>query len=854
MKYLDLRALCLLVFFWSYMATAAFYTQNSGMVNQATVVTTAAGTTTATASSNQVYIFEGTTTQNFVLPNATLIPLDWWYRVINNSTGTVTVKDSGGSTVLAIGGGRVGEFYLKSRSTSAGTWKNQSSIGTADLSNYYTKSEFISTSSGAADASKPIKTNGSGQIDASLLPAGGASWGLTGNSSTSPGTHFLGTTDAQDLVFKTNSTEVLRLSSAGGIVTQLSSGLIKSSSGTLGLATSGTDYAPATSGSSILKGDGAGGFSDATPGTDYAPATSGSSILKGNGSGGFSNATAGTDYAPATSGSSYLKGNGSGGFTNQAAPIPVTDGGSGTTTQFTLGSAIFAGASGVYSQDNSKYFYDSTNHRLGIGTATPSYSLEIHNNADSYAETPCITNGSSNAYCLYVSPGSVFYLRNYTQALAYLQGNSTGNVGLGGGDVVTAKAVRIKNQAGRTTDVSLAVDKLSSQTGHLQDWNDTDGSTNLASIDATGNATFVDLKITNKTSGVLVTDSSGNVARVAPGSSGNVLSSNGTSWVSSSNSAAATHVARFTCGKGSGDSNTMVLLNFDSATSLYDYGASSPTTWTYSTTCARSTSSPKFGAGKLLCANSGSIDSATNPAAFGSIGTGNFTIEFWVKFTSMGNYGLLSYGDGGARDNGDIGLQWDNGNTRWSFDFKNAGSTSTITGSDPSITTGTWYHFAIMKSSGTCYLFRDGVSKGSGSCTIDLSTNVSGKALTFAYDNGVTQHIDGSMDEIRVSNTARYSTSGFTAPSSAFSITNTIGKDSDSMISTVDGGDQTGFCTVNFAASFFSTEPVCTCSVIDSTSGEQGCYFTANNSASAATIQRRVGGAIADGSVYMNCK
>ena len=53
-------------------------------------------------------------------------------------------------------------------------------------------------------------------------------------------------------------------------------------------------YAPATSGTAILKGNGSGGFSNATSGTDYAPPTSGSSILYGNGSGGFSNVSIGT--------------------------------------------------------------------------------------------------------------------------------------------------------------------------------------------------------------------------------------------------------------------------------------------------------------------------------------------------------------------------------------------------------------------------------------------------------------------------------------------------------------------------------------------------------------------------------
>jgi hypothetical protein len=47
--------------------------------------------------------------------------------------------------------------------------------------------------------------------------------------------------------------------------------------------------------------------SSAVSGTDYAPATSGTSILKGNGSGGFSNATAGTDYAGLATAQSFTK-------------------------------------------------------------------------------------------------------------------------------------------------------------------------------------------------------------------------------------------------------------------------------------------------------------------------------------------------------------------------------------------------------------------------------------------------------------------------------------------------------------------------------------------------------------------
>lgn len=50
--------------------------------------------------------------------------------------------------------------------------------------------------------------------------------------------------------------------------------------------------------SGILKGNGSGTVTSAAPGTDYAPATSGTTILKGNGAGGFTSALSGSDYAP----------------------------------------------------------------------------------------------------------------------------------------------------------------------------------------------------------------------------------------------------------------------------------------------------------------------------------------------------------------------------------------------------------------------------------------------------------------------------------------------------------------------------------------------------------------------------
>jgi len=57
--------------------------------------------------------------------------------------------------------------------------------------------------------------------------------------------------------------------------------------------------------------------------------------------------------------------------TGVTGTLPVANGGTGTSTAFTVGSVVFAGASGTYTQDNANFFWDDTNNRLGIGTTSP---------------------------------------------------------------------------------------------------------------------------------------------------------------------------------------------------------------------------------------------------------------------------------------------------------------------------------------------------------------------------------------------------------------------------------------------------------------------------------------------------
>ncbi len=81
--------------------------------------------------------------------------------------------------------------------------------------------------------------------------------------------------------------------------------------------------------------------------------------------------------------------------------VGVTYGGTGTATQFTQGSIVFAGASGIYTQDNSQFFWNDTAHSLGIGTANPMSELQVNGGE--------VQIGSSGASCTANNAGAIRY-------------------------------------------------------------------------------------------------------------------------------------------------------------------------------------------------------------------------------------------------------------------------------------------------------------------------------------------------------------------------------------------------------------------------------------------------------------
>lgn len=73
----------------------------------------------------------------------------------------------------------------------------------------------------------------------------------------------------------------------------------------------------------------------------------------------------------------------------------------GTITSGTAGSVLFVGAGPVLAQDNSNFFWDNTNFRLGIGTTTPTFAQHIKGSsvgAGIYIENTGAPGGNATVY------------------------------------------------------------------------------------------------------------------------------------------------------------------------------------------------------------------------------------------------------------------------------------------------------------------------------------------------------------------------------------------------------------------------------------------------------------------------
>jgi hypothetical protein len=175
--------------------------------------------------------------------------------------------------------------------------------------------------------------------------------------------------------------------------------------------------------------------------------------------------------------------------------------------------------------------------------------------------------------------------------------------------------------------------------------------------------------------------------------------------------------------------------------------------------------SPFAGGGNSYSFSSNINSVITFPASTDwAVGTGDFTIEWFGYQTntsqfqrvfSVGNYPTIKIG---VSIETSTFYYWANN----SFRYNSAGAT----------TTNTWYHWAVVRSSGTTRVYRDGTLRGS---SISDTNDITDSTTNFTIGNTLTPATNaawvGYITNFRwVKGLAVY-TGNFTAPTSALTAT-----------------------------------------------------------------------------------
>jgi hypothetical protein len=211
-------------------------------------------------------------------------------------------------------------------------------------------------------------------------------------------------------------------------------------------------------------------------------------------------------------------------------------------------------------------------------------------------------------------------------------------------------------------------------------------------------------------------------------------------------------------------SNVSLLLHGDGtngSTTIVD-SSSSPKTVTAVDNAQISTAQSKFGGASIAFDGNGDYIYSYSNADF-QFGTGDFTIELWVRFSTIGDQLLLDtikIGGPGARVNGFAWVLQATGKL-------NVYSNNAFRGaSTAALSANQWYHLAICRYNGQWSYFINGTQDAT---QFTLATNITdNNFLCGRVGDAAAYFVNGYIDDLRITKgVARY-TSNFTPPTAPF--------------------------------------------------------------------------------------
>lgn len=216
------------------------------------------------------------------------------------------------------------------------------------------------------------------------------------------------------------------------------------------------------------------------------------------------------------------------------------------------------------------------------------------------------------------------------------------------------------------------------------------------------------------------------------------------------------------------DGYTKLCSHFNGADGATSYTDPIAGAYTFVGTAQLDTAQSKFGGASILF--DGNSDHVTLPdSADWSLGTGDFTLDFWIRFNALPLNGEEQV----------FFTQFASGASQYRFEYANDGNGywqlygptfSLNMARYSAILANTWYHVAFVRNVNNFYIFQDGVMLGSAEVNSGSMPDVA-SSLSIGAQNGPTRFFNGWMDEVRLSKGIARWTSNFTPPTSEYNST-----------------------------------------------------------------------------------
>lgn len=210
------------------------------------------------------------------------------------------------------------------------------------------------------------------------------------------------------------------------------------------------------------------------------------------------------------------------------------------------------------------------------------------------------------------------------------------------------------------------------------------------------------------------------------------------------------------------DAYTKLLLHMNgvNGSSVFSDSSLTPHTMTPHGNAVISTAQSKFGGASLLTTLAS--DYLTTPGTIDfQFGTADFTVDFWINYTS----GTGVIWQVGNDLNNRLYMQIFGGKLRLAWFVAGVATTND---SATTVTTGVWHHIALVRYAGTFYVYLDGVLQFSvASYTMPVYSSNLCIGSDTEYGGG-SSPFNGYIDEFRVSKGIARWTAAFTPPMAAY--------------------------------------------------------------------------------------